>query len=201
MTKDEEGKNISSSEDEMFINNVKDVIDQQFLNDDLYNKEKTEVFQSKLETNQPHGKSLRVNSEQEDTFMNFGISATFQNFVAKKLDKLLEGTIKLKDKKNTECSLEHKRKEHKSTGIKLLSTSTTYLNTEITEAHADCGKKFKRKKYKIIEDDDALLKFREAAVDSERILSKSYTEAWVNRRPEPDFKYKRLKNGILVEQA
>jgi hypothetical protein len=50
-----------------------------------------------------------------------------------------------------------------------------------------------------MEDDKTLSKFREVAVDPEHILNKVDTEAWVNRRPEPEFKYKRLKNGTLVE--
>jgi len=33
------------SEDEMFMNNVKEAIDQQFFNDDLYNNEKTKILQ------------------------------------------------------------------------------------------------------------------------------------------------------------
>jgi hypothetical protein len=81
-----------------------------------------------------------------------------------------------------------------------LSTSKTFLTTEITEEHIECKKKSKREKRKIIEDDNALIKFREAAIDPEYILSKLDTKAWVNRRPEPDFKYKRLRNGILIEQ-
>jgi len=82
-----------------------------------------------------------------------------------------------------------------------LSTSKTFLTTEITEEHAEYKKKSKREKRKIIEDDNALIKFQEAAIDPEHILSKLDIKAWVNRRPEPDFKYKRLRNGILIEQV
>jgi len=45
MTKDKEREDSSMSEDEMFMNNVKEAIDQQFFIDDLYNNEKTKVLQ------------------------------------------------------------------------------------------------------------------------------------------------------------
>lgn len=34
--------------------------------------------------------SLRKKLEHEDTFSNFGVTPTFQNYVAKKLDEMLE---------------------------------------------------------------------------------------------------------------
>lgn len=60
-------------------------------------------------------------------------------------------------------------------------------------------KRSKRNRQIAEDDSDALLKFQEAAIDPERILSQLDTKAWVNKRPEPEFKYKRLKNGILIE--
>lgn len=44
MTKDKKQENMS--DDEIFMNNVKEVVDQQLLNDDLRNKEETVALQS-----------------------------------------------------------------------------------------------------------------------------------------------------------
>lgn len=69
---------------------------------------------------------------------------------------------------------------------------------KIKEKCIEHEKKSKRNS-QIVEDDDALLKFREAAIEPERILNKLDTKAWVDKRPEAEFKYKRLKNGTLIE--
>lgn len=69
---------------------------------------------------------------------------------------------------------------------------------KIKEECIEYEKKSKRNS-QIVEDDDALLKFREAAIEPERILNKLDTKAWVDKRPEAEFKYKRLKNGTLIE--
>lgn len=69
---------------------------------------------------------------------------------------------------------------------------------KIKEECIEHEKKSKRNR-QVAENDDALLKFREAAIDPERILNKLDTKAWVDKRPEPEFKYKRLKNGTLIE--
>lgn len=71
---------------------------------------------------------------------------------------------------------------------------------KIKEECIEHEKKSKRnRRCQIVDDDDALLKFREAAIEPERILNKLDTKAWVDKRPEAEFKYKRLKNGTLIE--
>lgn len=93
---------------------------------------------------------------------------------------------------------------NENSGIKLLNSSENFLTTlEACTEHEKVSKK--RKKHRKISKDpaddvDAMSKFREAAIDPERILSKSDTRAWTSKRPEPDFKYKKLKDGTLVEQ-
>lgn len=47
------------------------------------------VILKDLKTNKSHGRSLRISSRQ-DQFTNFGVTDTFQNFIAKKLDQILE---------------------------------------------------------------------------------------------------------------
>lgn len=95
--------------------------------------------------------------------------------------------------------MEQYRKDEES-GIKLLSSSKKFLST--TDVYTVYEKKsIKRKKcHELVEDDDAMSKFREAAIEPEHILNKLDTKAWVSKRPEPEFKYKKLKNGTLIEQ-
>lgn len=199
MKKANEQIDLSSSEDEIPQNILKEAIDQQFLNDNLYIVEKAEFIpESKLETNNSNGKSLRISSTQ-DKFTNFGVTDTFQNFIAKKLDEILERTIKLKTNKTTECFIKKKRKRNKNSGIKLLSTSKTCVTTkEITNLFTKNKEKF-RKYSQNIEDSETLSKFQEAAIDPECILNKSNAIVWSNEYSKPEFKYKKLKDGILIE--
>lgn len=105
----------------------------------------------------------------------------------------------MKKHKDTDHCFE-KQKRNEESGIKLLSSSKDCLSaTEIDIVHEKKRKK-RKKCHELVEDNDAMSKFREAALDPEYILSKIDTKAWTNKRPEPEFKYKRLKNGTLVEQ-
>lgn len=81
-----------------------------------------------------------------------------------------------------------------------MSTSKKLLTvTKVREDYTKHKKRSKSNKQSAEEDSDTLLKCREAAIDPEHILTKLDTKAWINRRPEPEFKYKRLKNGTLIE--
>lgn len=105
-------------------------------------------------------------------------------------------TIELTYDETTDCCMKQQQKRDENSSIKLLSTSENFVTTEVK-----CETISKKRKSKnFLEDDDAMLKFREAAVDPEFVLSKSDTKAWTSKHPEPDFKYKRLKNGTLIEQ-
>jgi len=70
---------------------------------------------------------------------------------------------------------------------------------KIKEDCTEFNKRSKKNKQIAEDKEDEIKKFREAAVDSECILNKLETKAWVNKRPEPEFKYKRLNNGTLIE--
>ncbi|XP_025995834.1 uncharacterized protein LOC105193021 [Solenopsis invicta] len=202
-----EQADLSSSEDEAFTNSLREAIDQQFLHDDMYSAEKkvTQSVSKETMTNELD-KNLKTNLRQEDKFMNFGVTPTFQSYIAKKLSEILERDIELESSETSNCHSKQKRKKDKSSGIKLLSTSTNLLiiKKKIREKKSEnleYERRFKRNRQIVqgMEDDKSLSKFREVAVDPEHILNKLDTEAWVNRRPEPEFKYKRLKNGTLVE--
>ncbi|XP_050452912.1 uncharacterized protein LOC126852292 [Cataglyphis hispanica] len=188
---------LSSSEDEISPSILQEAIDQQFLNDNLYSARKGQfVPDSNLETNKSNEKSFGINSK--DKFTNFGVTDTFQNFIAKKLDEILEKTIKLKKSKTTECSIEQKRKRNKNSGIKLLSTSKKFITTKkITKLYTKNKEKLRYSQ--TMEDSKALSKFQEAAIDPECILSKSDMIVWTNEYSQPEFKYKKLKDGILIE--
>ncbi|XP_077255149.1 uncharacterized protein LOC143893529 isoform X2 [Temnothorax americanus] len=198
-----EGADLSSSEDETSTNILREAIDQQFLNNDMYSVKKVQVTPS-VQTNKLGENSLSL--KQEDRFTNFGVTATFQSFIAKKLDEILERTIELESRETINYCAEQKRRRSKRSGIKLLSTSKKLLT--ITKVTEDCTerrdpkeieKRSKRNRQIAEDDEDAFSKFREVAIDPECILSKLETKAWVNKRPEPEFKYKRLQNGILIE--
>ncbi|XP_070153635.1 uncharacterized protein [Polyergus mexicanus] len=189
---------LSSSEDEISPSILKEAIDQQFLNDNLYSTRKGQfVPESSLETNESNGKSFGINLKQ-DKFTNFGVTDTFQCFIAKKLDEILERTIKLKNSKATECFIEQKRKRNKNSGIRLLSTSKKFVTTkEMTKLYTKNKEKLRCSQ--IIEHSKTLSKFQEAAIDPECILSKSDMIVWTNEYYTPEFKYKKLKDGTLIE--
>lgn len=103
----------------------------------------------------------------------------------------------MKNSRNTEYFIKQKQKQNKNSGIKLLSTSKKFVTTkEITKLFAK-HKKELRKGSQIIED-SSLSKFQEAAIDPECILSKSDI-VWNSEYSEPEFKYKKSKDGILIE--
>jgi len=107
-------------------------------------------------------------------------------------------TIELKSSETINCCDEQKQKRDKSSGIKLLRTSKKLLI--IAKVGEECTNhdKKSRKKRQITKNED-LSKFQEAAIDPEYILSKLNTKVWVNKHPESEFKYKKLKNGTLIE--
>ncbi|CAL1681273.1 unnamed protein product [Lasius platythorax] len=198
MKKANEQVDLSSSEDEISPSILKEAIDQQFLNDNLYTGKAEFVPESKLETNKSKENSFRMSSKQ-DQFTNFCVTDSFQNFIANKLDEILERTIKLKSSKTTECFIKQKRKRNKNSGVKLLSTSKKFVTTkEITKLFTKHKEKL-RKCSQIMEDDKTLSKFREAAINPESILSKSDMIVWSSKYSKPEFKYKKLKDGILIE--
>ncbi|EGI63243.1 hypothetical protein G5I_08271 [Acromyrmex echinatior] len=200
MKKTSEQVDSSSSEDEKFANILKEAIDQQFLNNNLYNIEKAKAIpQSEAKTDKLEGSYfLKISSKQADEFTNFGVTATFRSFIAKKLDEILERTIEMENSEIPNYCDEQKWKKDKSSGIKLLSTSKNLLTiTKIKEECIEHKKKSKRNRQTV--EDDETSKFREAVIDPEYILNKLELEAWVNKRPESEFKYKRLKNGTLIE--
>ncbi|XP_018047141.1 PREDICTED: uncharacterized protein LOC108686379 isoform X2 [Atta colombica] len=200
MKKISEQVDSSSSEDEKFANILKEAIDQQFLNNNLYSIEKAEAITQSAKTDKLEGSYfLKISSKQADEFTNFGVTVTFQNFIAKKLDEILERTIEIENGEILNYCDEQKWKKDKSSGIKLLSTSKNLLTiTKIKEECTGHKKKSKRNR-QTVEDDETSSKFREAAIDPEYILNKLDLEAWVNKRPESEFKYKRLKDGTLIE--
>ncbi|XP_078036998.1 uncharacterized protein LOC144470064 [Augochlora pura] len=141
-------------------------------------------------------KSLRHDLNKEERFENFGVTPTFQKYVAKKLDEIIEKSIIVKDKKDHSSIATTTDSTDNSTGIKLLSSSVEFLTAEREPEVLP-----KRRKVEVTIDEVATLsRCKEVAVDAERILSKKDTKAWTSKRGEPEYKYRKLKNGTLVEQ-
>ncbi|KAK9305812.1 hypothetical protein QLX08_003318 [Tetragonisca angustula] len=196
----------SSSEDEISKDALKEAIDHQFLKNDYFSNEKfqnSDVFKKTDEhndltenTNVRNLVSLRKDLEEKKTFSNFGVSPTFQSFVAKKLDEIIEKSIKIK-KKDINSIINKKEDKDNNCGIKLLNSSVEFLTTE----KEDEKSQRKRKIEATIDDEMNLLKCKQVAVDPEQILSKVETKAWTSRRKGPEFNYKKLKNGTLVEKT
>ena len=197
----------SSSEDEISKDALKEATDHQFLKDAYFSATKSnssevsERLNKHTHSGHPDNltnlKSLRKGVEQKDSFENFGVSPSFQNYVAKKLDEIIEKSIKLKEKKRETGSVADP--EENASGVKLLSSSVQYLTTE--EEALELQKPQKRKLKATIDDKANISKCKEVAVDPDFILSKEETKAWTSKRRGPEFNYKRLKNGSLVEQT
>ncbi|XP_043250599.1 protein CUSTOS-like [Colletes gigas] len=195
----------TSSEDEVSKDALREATDHHFFKNTYLSTTKSENTKISEKTNEDIRienstsiKSLRKNLDQEDHFENFGASPSFQNYVARKLDEVIEKSIKLKDKKKkSTSSTDDKESTDNSIGIKLLSSSVEFL-TEKEEVEKP---QKKRKIPATIDDKKNLVKCKEVAVDPKWILSKTDTKAWKSKRKEPEFKYKKLKNGTLVEDT
>ena len=97
-----------------------------------------------------------------------------------------------------------KQKSNIEGGIRLLSRFDTVVFDvkDIVIENSDFSKNKKRRKPRILKEDDSVpckIKFKEAVVNPEWILSKCDTKAWANRRKEAEFRYKKLLDGTLVE--
>ncbi|XP_076294179.1 uncharacterized protein LOC143215706 [Lasioglossum baleicum] len=195
----------TSSEDETIKNVLKEATDHEFLKDIYFSAKKPDDSGISQKTNGQNNskhsqetkpKSLRPDLEEKERFENFGVTATFQKYVAKKLDEIIEKSIKIKNKHHNSLTTDTESTDNNS-GIKLLSSSVEFVTAEEQQEKLP-----QKRKIKVSIDEDAvMLKCREVAVDPEKILSKSGTKAWTSKRGEPEFKYKKLKNGTLVEQT
>ncbi|XP_035734521.1 uncharacterized protein LOC118447115 [Vespa mandarinia] len=189
----------SSSEDEISKEALKEATDINFLKPILFTTQTItkDSEESKEKFNNINAKSLRQNV-QEDDFCNFGVSTTFKAYVAKKLDALLERTVKLDNKTNSKNNVINKNKNelNKKYGIKLLSSSINLLTDEDLVVELKNHKKRKKTVDKVTD----ISQFQEAAVNPEWILSKVETTFWAERHKGSVYKYKKLKDGTLIEQ-
>ncbi|KAG7197176.1 hypothetical protein KM043_007256 [Ampulex compressa] len=165
--------NSSSSEDDVCREALREATDHQFFQQTLFSTNKpgesvnlkgADKFVQPM--NNLPVKSLRKNTDKEGNFDNFGVSETFQKFVAKKLDEILESTIRIKNIKRSHIKTEDKNAEfNPGFGIKLLSTSEHFIDT--TEKVMDYERPKKREKKQELEDKAKnKLKCNEVAVDS-----------------------------------
>lgn len=101
-------------------------------------------------------------------------------------------------KANSKDNVIDKNKDelNKNHGIKLLSSSINLLTDEDVVVELKNHKKRKR----TVDEVTDVSQFQEAAVNPECILSKVETTFWAERHKGLVFKYKRLKDGTLMEQ-
>lgn len=195
----------SSSEDEITKDALKEATDHQFLKDSYFlskQSENSNDFKEKgkhnnliKNENSSNPVSLRKSLEQQDTFYNFGVTPTFQSFVAKKLEGIIEKSIKIKEKQTDDIIRE--KGNDNNCGIKLFNSSSEFL---IANEESESPQK-RRKVETTLDEKTNLLKCKEVAIEPERILAKVETKSWTSKRKEPEFKYKKLRNGTLVEKT
>ncbi|XP_076382027.1 uncharacterized protein LOC117224156 [Megalopta genalis] len=205
--RNEDVEDSSSSEDEVTKSVLREATNHEFFKDvHLFEKkpDDTRISQQKQSQNSvkrsedlAKPKSLRRDLEQTERFKNFGVTPSFQEYVARKLDEMIEKSIEFVDTKDDNSVVTATENTNNGSGIKLFSSSVEFLSVE-----EEPEKLPKKRKVKVTIDEAAtMLKCKEVAVDAERILSKSDTKAWTSKRGEPEFKYKKLKNGTLVEKT
>lgn len=103
-----------------------------------------------------------------------------------------EVVVSKKKKKKTKSN-------HDSDGIKLLRSSKVNLTHEEKVLENIRQKKPLRVKKSTI--DIEKINFREIAVDGDYILSGEGTKAWTNKWTNREFRYKKLENGLLIEEG
>ncbi|XP_066584289.1 uncharacterized protein [Prorops nasuta] len=186
----------SSSEDETIRMALAEATDPLFLKEALFSQKDFNILKDTITVETP--KSLRKNLDTFNDFHNFGVSENFKQFVAKKLNEMLEKNIRLKNQQLIENDNNYASVAEK--GIKLLSNSYKFLDVKVEEELikqdkiVECHRK--SNKY---DESKILQKCKEVAVSPDWILSKEATKGWTNRRKNIDFKYKKLKNGTLAE--
>lgn len=90
-------------------------------------------------------------------------------------------------------------------GVRLLSRFDTVVCVVVENAieNSDFAINKKRRKPTLLKKDYTVpckIKVKEAAVNPEWILSKCDTKAWANTKKEAEFRYKKLLDGLLVNQ-
>ncbi|XP_015118419.1 uncharacterized protein LOC107042062 [Diachasma alloeum] len=185
----------STSDDEMTKKALKEAMDTQFLRESFFERKPSEHAQEF-----PNTKRNYVEKYDE-----FGVSEGFKNFMARKLTDLLDRNIEIIQKvTSSKQSRKRKKIEHEESecGIRLLRSSGTILEMVDRTAATDeynCGPS--RQKYvKEVNCKDNNLRFEEAAIDPQYLLSKAGTNFWINRRKGIVYEYKKLPDGTLIEK-
>lgn len=189
----------SSSDEGIFVDALKEATDHHFLKQSFFSTTECRNLRDTRNTTQDLSvpKSLRRNLEEQDEFENFGTTPEFKQFVARKLHQILEESVELENREDAEpLTKKVKREDDDFFGIKLLNNPEK-VNTQNIKKWKLCKKKCVNN----LEDDTRtnLVKCREVAVSPKWILSMAETKAWTERRRGTEFRYKKLNNGLLVE--
>ncbi|XP_015600137.1 uncharacterized protein LOC107270036 [Cephus cinctus] len=194
----------SSSDDEISQEILKEAADVQYLNEYLFHQS-VQASEKSLPKNliEPCKKKPSLRNQQcQDQFQGFGTTQTFKDFIAKKLNDVLDRVIEEPNiHKNVRKRTRTKsisEKQGVELGIKLLNSSKSLL-TDIEIEHVNCSKDMKvQKSMKDRMAEQSMI--RDAAVDPEQVLSKIETKAWANNCRGKVFRYKQLQDGTLMEK-
>ncbi|KAF7987452.1 hypothetical protein HCN44_003214 [Aphidius gifuensis] len=184
-----------SSEDKFSKKAIQESMGSLFLQCDKNNESTTSSSSVKA--------SLRINQSEND-FVNFGVTKNYQENVAKKLSEILERDIEVEENnvENKKKSKKKKTKKHNdSVGVKLFNESKTILTNNNDDLLID-NPNINNKRKLICKKNNVNLASRckEAAVDPDWILNKCEIKYWNERPKGLVYKYKKMPNGLLIEQ-
>uniref|UniRef100_A0A1B6JJH1 Protein CUSTOS n=1 Tax=Homalodisca liturata TaxID=320908 RepID=A0A1B6JJH1_9HEMI len=155
-------------------------VDKQFINDDWYSRKTstTDNLESKAETLPP---SLRnTDNEQYDQSTVIGLKVTpeFQNYVAKHLSILIDK--QLKEVELTKPKREKKLNKKKKKGVRLLHSSSSFLDAEDPEDYSVVHNAKRRFRPEVeVDSDEESARVRETAVSADWVVNGEATKGWV----------------------
>lgn len=191
----------SSSDEDDMLEALKEATDSQFLKESFFQR-KNETVTNAKDDKTALPKSLRRTFEAVEESNEFGVTQDFKNFVAKQLAKSLDKCVEVIDHKDdSDRSIDGKKSQKISSGIKLMSDSRVNLNDfDSNEGENVEHNKRHGKRLKTLENfAERISKCEEVAVEPDWILSKASTAVWANRPKGVVYKYKKSNDGGLIE--
>jgi hypothetical protein len=180
----------SESEDEN-LKKFAESVDVTVFSDGLYNKEKAEVKETKIEM-----KSQRVLAEEETIFQSeINVSKTMQEFIGKKLSKLIDEQVEF-----VEVTEKKKKERDPVDNMRLLSGTKETVKYIDEPSFIDTREKVPIKRRKIEGETEVKesAKIEKASIDPAAIESE--VKSWDKKQRHPPTEYKNLKNiGYLRE--
>uniref|UniRef100_A0A1B6MJD6 Protein CUSTOS n=1 Tax=Graphocephala atropunctata TaxID=36148 RepID=A0A1B6MJD6_9HEMI len=166
-----------TSSDEEDRSKLLQAMDKQFLNEDWYSKRTSKTENLEPDTLPP---SLRNtdNELRDQSSMVIGLNVTpeFQRFVAKHLSVLLDKQLKEVELTKPRCEKKSKRKKK---GVRLLHTSSSYLDVEdVEDISVVHNAKRKSRAEPDVDSEEESARVRETAVSAEWVMNGEATKGW-----------------------